>query len=458
MFDIVKKGSTDRSVTVTVLDSTAGTPETGVAYNTAGIDLWYRRDGATKTSITEATLAGVDAAHSDGGFIHIADGVCRLDLPDAAFATGANYVDFGGTITGMVVIGGRVRLVDFDLETALQGVNVTQISGDSTAADNLELMFDGTGYAGGTTKLDVNTVTIEGADATDTVNAQCDTALSDVGLTTTVTGRIDAAISTRSTLAAGAAMTLTSGERTALAAALEAAIIDELDGAAVMQAIADLIASDMTTGDLSVVAIATAVRDAILNRVLASNHDTSGTPGALLQAIATRATQASVDGVDTKAADLQAQVGTAGAGLTALRGAGTDTLESLATAVAGVSAGSAPTVEEIDAELTANHGAGLWTSAVTGSGDVYVTAATLDDDGDTMEFETSSGAGIGGASVKAFVKAEYDAGTFTVRGITTTADDGTWTDALLLNDGVQYTIEFSKDGYDTTTTTVTPSA
>ena len=290
------------------------------------------------------------------------------------------------------------------------------------------------------------------------VNAEADTALSDVGVTSTVTGRIDAAISTRSTLAAGAAMTLTSGERTALAAALEAAIIDELDGAAVMQAIADLIASDMTTGDLSVVAIATAVRDAILNRVLASNHDTSGTPGALLQAIATRATQASVDGVDTKAADLQAQVGTAGAGLTALRGAGTDTLESLATAVAGVSAGSAPTVEEIDAELTANHGAGLWTSAVTGSGDVYVTAATLDDDGDTMEFETSSGAGIGGASVKAFVKAEYDAGTFTVRGITTTADDGTWTDALLLNDGVQYTIEFSKDGYDTTTTTVTPSA
>jgi hypothetical protein len=119
---------------------------------------------------------------------------------------------------------------------------------------------------------------------------------------------------------------------------------------------------------------------------------------------------------------------------------------------------SPPTVEEIDAELTANHGAGLWTSAVTGSGDVYVTDATLDDEGDDMAFETSGGAGIGGATVKAFVTSEYTAGTFTVRAQTVTADDGTWQDALLLNDGVQYTIEFSKDGYDAATTTVTPSA
>lgn len=35
----------------------------------------------------------------------------------------------------------------FDLDTATQSVNVSQISGDSTAADNLELDYDGTGYA-----------------------------------------------------------------------------------------------------------------------------------------------------------------------------------------------------------------------------------------------------------------------------------------------------------------------
>ncbi len=98
---------------------------------------------------------------------------------------------------------------------------------------------------------------------------------------------------------AGDAMTLTAGERTTLAAAIEAAIINDLDGNAVMQAIADLIADDMTTGDLSVQAIASAVRDAILDRVLAGNHDTAGTAGKLLQnadaAVSTRSSHVAPD-------------------------------------------------------------------------------------------------------------------------------------------------------------------
>jgi hypothetical protein len=119
LLDIVKKGSTDRSVIVRIIDSADGTPETGVLYNTSGIDLWYRREGAAKTSITEATLAALTTAHADGGFLHVSDGTYRLDLPDAAFATGANYVDVGGTVSGMVVIGGRVRLTDVDFEVAI---------------------------------------------------------------------------------------------------------------------------------------------------------------------------------------------------------------------------------------------------------------------------------------------------------------------------------------------------
>lgn len=39
-------------------------------------------------------------------------------------------------------------------------VDTGAISGDTDAANNCELMFDGTGYAGGTTKLNVNTSTI----------------------------------------------------------------------------------------------------------------------------------------------------------------------------------------------------------------------------------------------------------------------------------------------------------
>jgi len=110
----IKKSSTDQSVVIRIIDSSDGTPETGVDYDTSGIDLWYRREGATKTSITEAALASLDAAHSDGGIEHIGDGYYRLDLPDAAVATGANGVMVGGAVTGMIVIGCYVPLVDYD--------------------------------------------------------------------------------------------------------------------------------------------------------------------------------------------------------------------------------------------------------------------------------------------------------------------------------------------------------
>lgn len=195
LLDIVKKGSTDRSVYLRIIDSTDGTPETGVVYNTAGIDLWYRREGAAVTSITEATLASLTTAHADGGFLHVSHGVYRLDLPDAAFATGANQVEIGGTVTGMIVLGGTVRLVDVDLEdtvraglTALPNaaaaatgglyirgtgagainqdangridVNVAAISTDGTAADNLE------SYCDGTTPQPVNVTQFGGSNAT----------------------------------------------------------------------------------------------------------------------------------------------------------------------------------------------------------------------------------------------------------------------------------------------------
>ena len=102
ILDVVTKGTTDYSCMVRVVDSTDGTPETTVAYNTAGVDLWYRRPGGAHTSITEATQTE-GGAHSDGGFVHVSDGYCRLDLPDAAVASGADYVDVGGTFTGIII-------------------------------------------------------------------------------------------------------------------------------------------------------------------------------------------------------------------------------------------------------------------------------------------------------------------------------------------------------------------
>lgn len=112
----IKKGSTDQSTVIRIIDSTAGTPENAVEHDTSGIDLWWRREGETKTVITEVALASLDAAHSDGGIELIGDGYYRLDLPDAAVAAGSgeNSVQIGGTVTGMIVIGNEHALVDYD--------------------------------------------------------------------------------------------------------------------------------------------------------------------------------------------------------------------------------------------------------------------------------------------------------------------------------------------------------
>jgi len=116
----ILKGATDQSVIIRIIDSTDGTPETGVVWNTAGIAMWYRREGATVTAITEATLATTDAAHSDGGIIHLSDGYYRLDLPDAAVATGVASVMVGGAVTGMIVIGTELQLVNYNPQDAVR--------------------------------------------------------------------------------------------------------------------------------------------------------------------------------------------------------------------------------------------------------------------------------------------------------------------------------------------------
>ena len=135
---IVKAGETDVSCVIRIIDSSDGTPETGVEHNTSGIDLWYRREvdpGSTplaKVSITEAALASLTTAHADGGIEHIGDGYYRLDLADAAVATGAIGVQVGGTVTGMIVIGTFITLVDYDPQ---DGVRLGLTALPNAAAD-----------------------------------------------------------------------------------------------------------------------------------------------------------------------------------------------------------------------------------------------------------------------------------------------------------------------------------
>ena len=115
LIDIISKGATDQSLTLRMCDATDGTPELGVDSSTIGLDVWYRRRGGAKISLTELDLSALTDAHADGGMLHISGGEYRVDFPDAAFASGVDWVDVGWGATDMVGFGGRVRLIDGSL-------------------------------------------------------------------------------------------------------------------------------------------------------------------------------------------------------------------------------------------------------------------------------------------------------------------------------------------------------
>lgn len=72
-----------------------GTENTGLLFNTVGLTAYYTRQGGTPQAITLATQT-VGGAWTSGGFVELdathQPGVYRVDLPDAMFVSGADYV------------------------------------------------------------------------------------------------------------------------------------------------------------------------------------------------------------------------------------------------------------------------------------------------------------------------------------------------------------------------------
>jgi hypothetical protein len=122
---IIKAGATGISLYFEVLDSssTSGARRTGLAYNTAGLTAYYARTRGAATAITLASLASPTAAWSSGGFVEVdatnMPGLYRLDVPDAAFASGATSVAI--VLRGaanMAQVSKEIRLVAYDPDNA----------------------------------------------------------------------------------------------------------------------------------------------------------------------------------------------------------------------------------------------------------------------------------------------------------------------------------------------------
>lgn len=150
-------GATDKSVTLQGFTASTGLPYTAGAYNTAGITAKYRRHGANaEATITLATQTA-NGAHSDGGFVHVSGGTYRLDLPDAAIAASSDFVDiwvYG--ITDVVFTGAHVDILGADPRSATVSADMVSVSGDSAAADTLELFAEALDQATG--QIDAGTL------------------------------------------------------------------------------------------------------------------------------------------------------------------------------------------------------------------------------------------------------------------------------------------------------------
>lgn len=117
---IMKAGATSQSIYVEILDSTSttGARKTGLAFNTSSLTGYYTINGASAVAITLATLAAANSAWSSGGFKEVdatnAPGLYRLDIPNAAIASGASSVITLKGATGMVQVSEEIMLVPWD--------------------------------------------------------------------------------------------------------------------------------------------------------------------------------------------------------------------------------------------------------------------------------------------------------------------------------------------------------
>lgn len=135
-------------------DTDFKTRETAVAYNAAGMDLVWNfvtpAGAFTQTAVTPTSGGYYDWTHQG-------DGMYTIEIPASGGASINNDTEGFGWFTGVCtgVLPWRGPIIGF----RRAALNDLLIEG-STASTNMEDFFDGTGYAGGTTPLNVNVSSI----------------------------------------------------------------------------------------------------------------------------------------------------------------------------------------------------------------------------------------------------------------------------------------------------------
>ena len=263
---IVTAGSTNVSVPFYFVDDVGGTapgePTTGLLFSDieTGGSASYQRQGAARVDFTLVTQTAA-GAHTDGGFVLIDDtempGVYRCDIPDAAVASGVDFVIIylraaaaNNTITRPL----KIDLTSVDLRDSVRGGMTALPNAAADAAGGLPIS-DAGGLDLDTKLANTNEVTVARMGAlTDWIDGGRLDLLLDAIPTTAMRGTDSAALAsvcTEGRLAeldaanvpadidtlktdigtAGAGLTDLGGMSTAMKAEIESEVNDALDTA-----------------------------------------------------------------------------------------------------------------------------------------------------------------------------------------------------------------------------------
>lgn len=113
---LVRKGNVSQSVVLRAYNQISFVPQTSLGVSQAGLVLrYYRVQGGTDwVSFPQTALGSLSSSFTAGGWIAIADGFYRVDVPDAAWAKagGVDAVLVDATATALVFEGAMVQLID----------------------------------------------------------------------------------------------------------------------------------------------------------------------------------------------------------------------------------------------------------------------------------------------------------------------------------------------------------
>lgn len=271
----IKAGATDQTVDIFVMNSssTTGAGLTGLAYNTASLVCYYRKNATgSATALTLATQT-VGGAHSDGGFVEIdatnMPGMYRLDLSDTIVATGPYVTVMLKGATNMAPVVLELELVAYN---PFDGVRMGMTALPNAAADAAGGLpiSDAGGLDMDSIKTDTAAILV---DTGTTLDARIPAAL--------VSGRMDVSVGAMAAnvmTAAAAAADLTTELQSGLATASALSTVDANVSAILDDTGTDgVIVASIAANAVSASALATdavsEIADGILNRDMSTGTD-----------------------------------------------------------------------------------------------------------------------------------------------------------------------------------------